>query len=51
MQKIKSSQQEHIKKSFDKWENGDSAEDKKEPLKNAIKKIKDQFDFKEEDVM
>jgi hypothetical protein len=52
MQQIKTSQQQHIKETFGKWEDGVPLNgNKKASMDSLIKNIKEQFDYKEEDVM
>ncbi len=52
MEQIKSSQQKHIKETFGKWESGTSLnENRRASVDSLVKNIKQQFDYKEEDVM
>ncbi len=52
MQQIKTSQQQHIKETFSNWEVGTPLNgNKKASMDSLVKNIKEQFDYKEEDVM
>jgi len=52
MEQVKASQQKHIKETFGKWESGSSINDtRKASMDSLVKNIKQQFDYKEEDVM
>ncbi|HVM90134.1 MAG TPA: DUF4407 domain-containing protein [Puia sp.] len=52
MQQVKTSQQKHIKEAFDRWENGGSVSDNRKASMDAlVKNIRQQFDYKDEDVL
>ena len=52
MQQIKTSQQQHIKETFSNWQDGAPMNgNKKASMDALVKNIKEQFDYKEEDVM
>lgn len=52
MEQVKASQQKHIKETFSKWESGASLnENRKASIDSLVKNIRQQFDYKEEDVM
>ena len=52
MEQIKVSQQQNIREAFSKWENGAPVNDnKKYSMDSLVKNIKQQYDYKEEDVM
>ncbi|HLK28073.1 MAG TPA: DUF4407 domain-containing protein [Puia sp.] len=52
MEQVKAAQQKHIKETFNRWENGVSVnENRKSSMNSLVRNIKEQFDYKEEDVM
>jgi hypothetical protein len=52
MQQIMASQQQHIKETFNNWEGGAPLNsNKKASMDSLVKNIREQFDYKEEDVM
>jgi hypothetical protein len=51
LQQIKTLQKKHIKEELDRWERGEDKTPPKTPLEEVTRRIKERYDFREEDVL